>query len=288
MAFALLLLKSPPMAARPPPLPRRLFYFPIRQKYYKIKTVKCIFKQIFIFIILIYSLPLWASKNLHIMIDPGHGGSDLGATKGPLIESEIVFMIAKELYSELENISGIRVSLTRTQIDESLSLFDRLSIAEENNADLFVSLHLNSAPDSRARGIELFTRKMYEFQKPKPQLDSQTDLERVVQDLEQLGRDRSSLVLKTKFYEHLNSVAHRILIKQAPFYVLEQSKTPAILVELGFLTNTRDAQLLSQKEYRKSLVSQIAKAVTSYKNSDLPIDQQITGPALPSPPGKNP
>jgi N-acetylmuramoyl-L-alanine amidase len=91
------------------------------------------------------------------MLDPGHGGIDTGAVRGFAKESELVLKVAEQLKKILAQDKKFEVSMTRTQ-DVNLTLPERVQKAEKSKADLFVSLHANSASDPRAKGVEILYR----------------------------------------------------------------------------------------------------------------------------------
>lgn len=94
----------------------------------------------------------------HIVVDPGHGGQDTGASRGGAFESPIALLIAKNLATNLRRL-GFTVTLTRDD-DRHISLEDRALIANKAAADLFVSIHLNSSPDPRAQGKEFYFQNL--------------------------------------------------------------------------------------------------------------------------------
>lgn len=226
-------------------------------------------------------------KPLHILIDPGHGGSDQGAVHSQLKESELVMKMALKLKEKLESYPQyFKISLTR-QSDIELSLEDRVNIAKKLQADLMISLHANAAPDSKARGVELFFQSslsgdedaMYlasienkmakETENKQDALNKSSDIQAIVEDLKRQNRILTSFNLS----KHLNSEIKKSStrqpssIKQAPFYVLNQSPIPSVLVELGFLTNKKEAQKLIDPKYQSQFVDQISQGLINFKES---------------------
>lgn len=226
---------------------------------------------------------------LHIMLDPGHGGVDTGAAYAGAKESDLVLKIANAVKILLEKDPKFQVSITRTN-DRMLSLQERVHMAENKKADLFVSLHANAASDQRAKGVEFF------FQNNMPpdeeslflasqenqamiasseshvtsggdELSKKGDVSAILEDLHRQNRMLSSL----RFTQTLTNVwgadnkAAQSTIKQAPFYVISKTSMPSVLIEIGFLTNPREVKKLLNKEYQSDLAQKIYKALVSYK-----------------------
>lgn len=244
--------------------------------------------RLFFIVSLVFgSLPLRAFAGFHIVLDPGHGGIDTGAVHSHIKESELVLKVANKVKSLLEQNSQLQVTMTRTQ-DRSISLPERVKLAENNNADLFVSLHANAALDSRAKGVEFF------FQNNLPpdedslflasqenqtvlssgkenhatdELSKKSDIAAIIEDLHRQNRMFSSLRL-TQALTHIwknDENASQATIKQAPFYVISKTSMPAVLIEVGFLTNPHEAKKLTRDEYQNDLAQKIYSALVSYK-----------------------
>lgn len=242
------------------------------------------FKRAFGASLLFLSLPASA---LHIMIDPGHGGIDRGAVHGSAKESDLVLKVAQKVQNLLAKDSSFKVSMTRTK-DQNLSLPTRVKMAESVKADLFVSLHANAASDQRARGVELF------FQNNLPpdeeslylasienQMLSAKDSDEAAEDLsrkgdvaaiiEDLGRQHR-MISSLKFSQTLTQTwatperrRNPATIKQAPFYVISKTSMPSVLIEIGFLTNPREAKMLLRDDYQDDLAQKIYRALVTYK-----------------------
>lgn len=223
----------------------------------------------------------WA---FHVVIDPGHGGLDRGAVHGVLQESEIVLDVSHRLHRLLSEEPGFKVTLTRID-DRPLSLAERINIAHRQGADLLISLHANAAPDPRAKGIELFFQNslpadeeaLYLANLENQQasmLDSNlsTDLNKsdvgaIVSDLHRSHRLRASLRLTQTMSDSWtqNPKDKKPSIKQAPLFVVSQSKIPSVLVEIGFLTNPTEARQLAKTSYRQSIAENIRRSLVSYR-----------------------
>jgi|GEM_PF-566573 len=176
-----------------------------------------------------------------IFIDPGHGGTDPGASGNGLYEKEVVLSIAKKVRNILIS-KGFEVELSRST-DQYVSLSDRAAQANAWDADLFVSIHCNSATSSSANGTECYTH---------PTANAST---------KSLSKNMSaSLASKLG----LTNRGH----KESNFAVLRLSNMPAILIETAFINNANDANKLKTREndFASAIANQIAN--TSIDNSN--------------------
>lgn len=225
-----------------------------------------------------------ASNKFHVIVDPGHGGSDSGATKGKIREAEIALSVGKELHSLLEKSRNYRVTLTRTK-DETVPLAHRTKMARDLKADLFLSIHCNSNLDQRAYGPEFYfpnqlppeeetlflANKENESEaeavvelEEKKQISS---LNTIIDDLKKtyhliLSRDLASHYKRTWTNDFNTRRSH---IRQGPFQVLHNVNMPSLLVELGFLTNSREAHWLNNPETHKELALTLYKGIQNIK-----------------------
>lgn len=200
-----------------------------------------------------------------IIIDPGHGGNDMGATKSGVIESKITLQVALKLAAKLEKEKDTKVILTR-QNNSSVSLQARTLAAEQSQADLFVSLHGNSSSDFRARGAEFYFGTSV-----RPQTQSNTApttaLESIVSNLQYNARLYQSQYLAFDTFNtwKKSSITQPRAIKQAPFYVVNKNSTPSILVEIGFITNHKESQELLNNETQERIAQALQEAVATYR-----------------------
>ncbi len=204
-----------------------------------------------------------------IVIDPGHGGEDKGATQGSLFESQIALKVALKLATQLEKAPNTRVILTRSG-DQSISLKNRVLASETNKADLFISLHGNSSLDKRAKGAEFYiANSIHELE---PQDQKQT-VNTIVNDLTQKGRLYQSQYLATETFsiwkeESKNSgMVRPRSIKQAPFFVINKNNIPSMLVEFGFITNHQESLELVKEEKQDQIANNLFAAVQEYRKS---------------------
>lgn len=215
-----------------------------------------------------------------IVIDPGHGGRDYGAPgyyKG-VHEKQIALAISKKLKRKLEQELDCTVYLTRST-DRYLSLEERTAIANTKNADLFISIHTNSARDRRAYGIETYYLNLATDDEAirVAALENQTstknisDLETILNDLMQNAKIAESKGLATSVQSSLNSHMRKSYnrvknkgVKQAPFYVLIGAQMPAVLVETSFISNARECKRLTNAQYQDHLCNGIIEGIRKY------------------------
>ncbi|MGB9716663.1 MAG: N-acetylmuramoyl-L-alanine amidase [Thermodesulfovibrionales bacterium] len=234
-----------------------------------------------------------------IVIDPGHGGHDPGAI-GPngTREKDVVLDIALKLKKILLEDPLNEVFLTRDK-DIFLPLEERTAIANNKNADLFISIHANANPSRRAKGIETYLlnwtndeeamrvaarENAISFKKMK-EMNRQMDvLEMIKNDLMRENKRDESIKLAHYIQRCMVSTVnktgnrHRLLdhgVKQALFYVLFGAKMPSVLVEVSFISNPEEEKLLSSDTYRMHIAKAIAEGIAIYTKSS-PVVQKIT------------
>ena len=232
------------------------------------------------------SVATTAQKRI-VVLDAGHGGKDPGAMANNVKEKDIVLKAVMEL-ADILRAQGIDVRFTRTT-DVYLKLSERTAIANKNNADVFVSLHCNSLAKKNANvsGLEYYIMALPRDKDsmalavaenkelaggdttsstPSPVMDKKTKvLLQILGDMQQNDKISES----TDFAEYLynSSIASGLKMRkvaQAPFFVLRGAAMPAVLVELGYLTNRQEAQKLTTAEYRQTLCKTIAKGIVDY------------------------
>ena len=212
-----------------------------------------------------------------IVIDPGHGGKDPGATYYKLKEKDIVLDISKELYRLIKkNHPEMNVYLTRNR-DVFIPLEARTAFANRKKADMFISVHVNAAPNRKARGVETYVlnvtndKKALEVAAFENQTTekSMSDLQGILKDIMLNSKLEESLQLASFVQKamHKNlykSKRYNLGVKQAPFYVLVGAKMPAVLVEAGFVSNRNEAKVLKTKKYRKKIAAGVYNGLKSY------------------------
>lgn len=223
---------------------------------------------------------LWQNRDrryLRIVIDAGHGGRDHGAANKTHEEKDIVLAIAQRLHEKLEFL-GHQVIMTRNR-DQYLSLPDRSWIANVTGADLLISLHGNSAQNTNASGIEIYyannayAMTVQDVNVPIAQFDYKKQPNPAIRNHPALVRspepgivDRAALFSEI-LSEKLNTFPVPVVnrgVKQADFFVLNGTGTPAVLIETGFITNDRELYHLIDPLYQDLLADWIVKAVTEY------------------------
>jgi N-acetylmuramoyl-L-alanine amidase len=210
------------------------------------------------------------------VIDPGHGGKDPGCNYSGLKEKDIVLDIAKELSALLQKDPSLKVYLTRDK-DTYLPLEERTAIANKYKADLFISIHINAAPNKSASGIETYVLNVTNdasalevaaFEN-KATTKSISDLQGILKDLMLNSKLEESMNLAYAVQKNLSaslklSKAQNLGVKQAPFYVLVGAQMPSVLIEAGFLSNKADSGKLATAAYRKSVAAAIHKGILEY------------------------
>jgi len=217
-----------------------------------------------------------------IVLDPGHGGKDPGAigVKGAT-EKEIVLSVAKKLAKKLKAEMGIEVVLTRRD-DSFIPLEDRTAIANAEDADLFLSLHVNAAQNAAARGIETYyldntsdeASVRMAARENGTSRKSISDLQFILSDLTQNSKLEDSISLAHRL--HTSVVSHMgqrygpvkdLGIKKALFYVLVGARMPSVLVEMFFITNKTEGRELTLQAYQDALVDALFDGIKKYQEA---------------------
>jgi N-acetylmuramoyl-L-alanine amidase len=215
-----------------------------------------------------------------VVVDPGHGGSDPGATgyRG-LREKDVTLSIARRLQPRLEA-AGLRVVLTRNG-DETRSLEERTAVAEGARGDLFLSIHANAAPRRQLEGIETYyldkgnerhTLRVAAHENGV----AASDLDPLQRTLASFRVSRNSdqsaalaVAVQRELIEGLRGHDRDVRdlgVKTGPFYVLFLSSMPSVLVETGFLTHAEEARRLQTREYAELVAERIARGVLRYRD----------------------
>jgi N-acetylmuramoyl-L-alanine amidase len=228
-----------------------------------------------------------------IVIDPGHGGAATGAI-GPsgVAEKDLTLALSRDLAARLGQRLPVRVILTRND-DTDLPHDTRAAIANQNRADLFISVHLNSSLGSGARGAETYFLSTQASDARAAKVAAtenlttdagasgtpgsaapadpatRQDLEMILWDLAQTHHLAESQRFAGMVQAELNQALQLKDrgVKQAPFRVLVGADMPAVLVELGFLSNPEEETKLQDATYRAELIDALVRAVTRYKQT---------------------
>ena len=180
-----------------------------------------------------------------VVVDAGHGGSDGGTVSGKAVEKDINLSVALKLKAILED-DNIEVILTRSS-DENISLAERTSVANDSNADFFISLHCNYyEKGAQIAGLECYYNNSNAT-------ESKGYAESIINAVS-LSEDIETRYAKTEGY-----------------YVLRNTQMPAVLVEMGFLSNYSESQKLLDDDYQESLAQRIAEGISNeMKEGDFP------------------
>lgn len=185
------------------------------------------------------------NKDPLIVIDPGHGGTSPGATSpiNQIVEKNIVLDISQRLNNLLTD-AGYRTYMTRVN-DSTVSLADRAGVANQLQADLFVSIHANAASNSSIHGVE----NLYYPSEKNP-----NDF----RDNKKLAQTFQNEMVKRL------GVHNRGIVPRDELYVIRETNMPAVLSEVGFLTNPEEAAKLATAEYRQQIAEAIYHSILRY------------------------
>lgn len=222
-----------------------------------------------------------ASVRPLIVLDPGHGGADSGATGTTgLEEKNIVLAFALKLQAFLVETGRFEVALTRDS-DVYLALADRVDLARRNQADLFISLHADSFDQQDVRGASIYTRgdlATTDFDRILADNENRSDLVAgfgppendgavdVLVDLMSRETRRQSYLAGQALIEQLEPSVQlrRFPLRQADFFVLNAPDVPSVLVELGFLSNAADSENLATDAWLDRVAAALARGVAVY------------------------
>ncbi|CAN5792922.1 hypothetical protein BH18ACI5_BH18ACI5_11420 [soil metagenome] len=216
-----------------------------------------------------------------VVIDAGHGGAEEGA-RGPdgINEKAVTMSVARRLKAALEARLGVRVILTRDG-DTAVALDQRASVANNNKADLFISLHANASVRPAVAGAEVFYLSLDEYGEealrastaPRETLPvlggGSRDIEVVEWQFAQARHISQSAALARNVESALRArvaMSPRAL-QQAPFRVLVGANMPAVLVEMGFLSNPAQARQLASDQYQNTIVEALVDAIVRFRDS---------------------
>ena len=227
-------------------------------------------------------------RRWRIVIDPGHGGKDGGAkTRKGVLEKEIVLSFAEHLATALSGSGRFDVILTRTS-DTFVPLKERVKIARDNDADLFVSIHSDSFPrDRRVRGTAVYTISNKASDRMAAQLAAQqnqsdaiagyeikggpNEVVDILFDLTRRETSNLSVLFARHFLKDMKGKIRffKVPLQRGAFTVLQVPDIPSALIELGFLSNNADAELLSSPAWRERIALEMAGAIASYFKTPL-------------------
>ena len=199
------------------------------------------------------------AKPLRVLLDPGHGGADEGASSSsPAIkEKDLTLAIAKRIGAHLKK-AGLRVDYTRDN-DATLSLDERSRIARKKKVDLFISIHANHASSSDACGVETYVLPPSGY--PGTAEGSRTRGWQVGN-----RNDYHNTLLGYSIHKNLAAGTNTVDrgLKRQSFFVLRETSCPAVLLEFGFLSNTDEARRMLRADWQERSAKAVAAGILSY------------------------
>lgn len=234
--------------------------------------------------------PTPKKKVFTIVIDPGHGGGKPGAIGRRSKEKDLVLDISKKLKVALENgLENVNVILTRTT-DVDVDFWKRTDIANKNHADIFISIHANSAKNSSARGTETLVLGFHRINEQDAAIRENADMlleENYEENYKELGdfdpQDPSTYIvfklLKRQFRaqsiklaslmqtEYAKSNRINRGVKEQGLAVLAKAGMPAVLTEIGFINNREEENFMLSDAGQREIVDNLFQAIKTYKNS---------------------
>ena len=223
-----------------------------------------------------------------VVIDAGHGGHDDGTHGRILKEKDLALSIALKVGNYIEkNIPGVKVIYTRKD-DRYLALDERANIANKNKADLFICIHANANPNTKAYGTETFVMGLHKdegnmaiaqrensvilmdenYEERYEGFNPNSPESYILFSLTQSAYQESSLRFAQKVENQFKDRVGRLSrgVKQAGFVVLWRTTMPSVLIETGFLTNSTEEKFLAGEEGQELIASGIYRAFKEYKN----------------------
>ncbi len=205
--------------------------------------MKSLFKCLAIgcFVLSIYAFNVKTKdKIINVVIDAGHGGDDKGAEYHSFAEKDITAIISNKI-KELNKDAKVTIHLTRNN-DKMITLPERSSMINKINPDLFISLHVNANTNLESNGVEAFVAKESLFKEQSQVL-------------------ANSLIQKLSKASNLNARG----VNEAPFFLLKKVNCPAIILELGFISNDNDRSYLTKEGNQIQIANAILDFVSTIK-----------------------
>jgi N-acetylmuramoyl-L-alanine amidase len=214
-----------------------------------------------------------------IVIDAGHGGHDPGAQAHGINEADLTLDVALRLQKLLAKQNGVEVVMTR-DTDAFIPLQERTAIANREGADLFLSIHANASPNSKARGVESYFLNF--ANNPEAEAVAARENSGSGQTMHSLPDIVKAIALNNKINESRdfadivqkamvsrlktrNKQLRDLGVKQAPFVVLIGASMPSVLAEISFVTNRQEGALLKTSAYRQQIAQALCDAVVNYQ-----------------------
>ena len=245
----------------------------------KIKT----FLVAILLVLPVFTLQSQTKEKFVVVLDAGHGGKDGGASRGGYLEKKIVLSLVLKIGKILKKDDDLKIVYTRTK-DEFIELHKRATIANDEEADLFVSLHCNANNSAKPFGAETYVlglngnKQNLEIVKKenevillesdyKSNYDYDPNSPEAVIGLSVLQEENldESLAFAGKVQQNFKALKrHDRSVKQANFLVLRETAMPSVLIELGFLSNKKEGKFLSTESGQQMMAGAVAKAVRNY------------------------
>lgn len=178
-------------------------------------------------------------KQINVVIDAGHGGEDFGIIQEGITEKQIVENVISKIHTFNKN-KNIVIHYTRST-DKFIPLQDRTDFINTIKPDLVLSLHVNASPNSSTSGMEFYVSK------------------------ESNSYEKSNLIAENFQTSFLNSNYKVAEIKNANFYILKKSEVPAVIMELGYLTNEKDKKFLENNNEQNQIAKKIIECISELK-----------------------
>ena len=226
------------------------------------------------------------NKQFVVVLDPGHGGKDPGAEASGYREANLMLELAAAVKESLIRNTEFKVVLTRTE-DIFLSLEDRITIAAQSGADLFISLHADAVIEGEASGTTVYLLSENATDKMSAQLASRHDRSEILRDVDLSGIDSqvasvlidmarqetkprneavASFILQV-FKEKITELSSQPL-RYAAFSVLKSPAIPSILIEAGFMSTSSDLQNLITPQWRVEFADALSEAISRWQIKD--------------------
>ncbi|MFV8213395.1 GBS Bsp-like repeat-containing protein [Streptococcus pluranimalium] len=213
--------------------------------------------------------------NRIVYLDAGHGGTDPGAVYFGTHEKALNLEIQKRVKSKLEA-QGFRVELTRSS-DTGLDLLPRSEKANKTSSDIFVSIHFNAASTPSVNGIETYYYQSYAEYPARVNAQYHNNAQRLNLSASLASSIQSKLIA--------NTGARNAGVKRQTFAVLRETTAPAVLLELGYMSNSAEFAKISSAAYQEKLATGIVQGIADYykKHASLPATSVVTKPAPAAP-----
>jgi N-acetylmuramoyl-L-alanine amidase len=215
-----------------------------------------------------------ASAIQTITLDAGHGGTDEGVRgAGGAKEKDVTLAMARRIKAAVEAQLGIRVLMTRDD-DRNVPLEDRTAVANNNKANLFISLHANASLRPATSGATIYYAAFDSAAIPSARVDRLPTFSGGVREIELVAWDQAqthhldqSLAFATMLEERLRDRAPLRGVDRAPLGVLESANMPAVLIEIGFLSNPEQERQMNGVDFQNAFVQAITEAIVRFRDA---------------------